>query len=190
VRPVPSRLGYVTAMRAASSEAAKESEKLLARYYHNHPELAAQGEQSGFLPRYFAQQRQVEERVTPVLEGFETRLAGQQALVGRLRFLSPAVIVQEAMNDVAGSSLARQQRYVAQARDYLAAWQGKLAPKIFRGENLSAADYDELPRFRFAEEPPAAFGGRVATGLAGLLVPAFVLGLWGWRRLPRYPLTE
>ena len=189
-QPVPTRLEYLSAMRSASSEAAREGAKLLATYYHEHPELASAGEQSGFLPRYYAQQRKVEARLVPILEDLEGRLAQQQDLVERLSFLSPAVLVQETLNEIAGSGLTRQQRYVGQARDHLRAWQDHLAPFVFRGQQLSGADFDALPRFTFEEDPLGRLATRTVASLAGLALPALVLGVWGWRRLAHYPLAN
>ena len=78
--PVPSRLNFVTAMRAASIEASKASAELLAQYYHEHPELAAKGQQAGFLPAFYASERDVERQLEPLAADFETRLADQQAV--------------------------------------------------------------------------------------------------------------
>jgi ABC-2 type transport system permease protein len=187
--PVPPRLEYVTTLRHTSNETSKASAELLARYYHEHPELAAAGEQQGFLPRFYASQREVDRRLAPVMEELEDRLRAQQALVERWRFLSPAVVLKEALDDVAGSSPRRQWRYTEQAQEYLARWHQRLSPKIFLGAALGPEELGGLPRFSFEEEPLAVMGRRVVVGLAGLLLPAAALALWGWRRLRRYPVV-
>jgi ABC-2 type transport system permease protein len=187
--PAPPRLEFVSALRRADNEAAGQSAALLARYYHEHPELAAAGEQGGFVPRYYAAQREVDRRVMPVVEAFERRLEAQQELVGRLRFLSPGVVAQEAFNDLAGSSAARHRRFTEQARDYLARWHAVLSPRIFLGRPLAPEEYDDLPRFAFAEERLGAVATRALAGLAGLLGLTAVPAAWGWRRLARYPLV-
>lgn len=189
IQPVPTRLEYLSAMREASNEAAKDGAKILAAFYHEHPELASEEQQGGFVPRYFAQQRKVEALLMPILEDLENQLAGQQKLVERLSFVSPAVLVQESMNSIAGSDLGRQQRYAREARQYLGDWQEFLEPFIFRGEQLAPADYDALPVFDFKEEPLSGMTLRIVPSLLGLLLPALVLGLWGWSRLPRYQLV-
>jgi ABC-2 type transport system permease protein len=188
--PAPSRLEVVTAMRRAANEAARESAALLARYYHEHPELAPAADREGFLPRYYAAQREVARRVTPVVAAFERRLEEQQALVRRLRFLSPALVAQEAFADLAGTGADRQRRFAAQARSHLDRWHELLGPKVFAAATLAPAEYDALPRFTFAEEPLATVAARAAGGMAGLLAPAFALALWGWRRLPRFPIVD
>ncbi|MEO1369476.1 MAG: DUF3526 domain-containing protein, partial [Acidobacteriota bacterium] len=187
VSPAPSRLEFVSAMRAASSDASKASAELLAEYYHEHPELAANGRQSGFIPSFYAAEREIERRLEPLMADFEARLAAQQRVVTAWRFLSPAVIADEALIELAGSGLARQRAAAAQARDFLAEWHAALAPKIFLGGRLEPADYDALPRFTFSEPPVSS--ARVATACGALLLLSLlVLGLAG-RRLDRFPVT-
>ena len=186
--PVPSRLAFVSAMREASSDAAKESAELLAQYYHEHPELAANGQQGGFMPAFYASQRDVERRLEPLLADFEQRLVDQQELVGRWRFLSPAVVAHEAFADLAGSNLERQRYFAQEARSFLADWHAQLSPKIFLGQSLAPADYDRLPSFTFTEPPLAS--SRLAAAVLGLLVPSILALVVARRRLDRLPLTS
>ena len=183
--PVPSRLDFVIAMREASTEASRASAKLLAEYYHEHPELASNGSQGGFLPAFYASEREVERRLEPLMDDYEQRLTRQQQLVGLWRFVSPAVLAQEALIELAGSGLERQRSSNAQARDFLARWHEALAPKIFLGESLLPSDYDRLPSFEFAE-PPVSFL-RFFGAVLGLLLPSLGVLMWTRRRLDRMP---
>lgn len=186
--PVPSRLAFISAMREASNTASKESAELLAKYYHEHPELATHGQQEGFLPTFYAAERDVEHRLEPLLSDFEQRLLDQQQLVGRWRFLSPAVVAHEAFADLAGSNLQRQRLFSRQARAFLADWHARLSPKIFLGQGLQPADYDRLPTFTFTE--PAVVWWRLASALLGLLVPSILALAVARRRLARLPATS
>ncbi|MEM7049215.1 MAG: DUF3526 domain-containing protein [Acidobacteriota bacterium] len=186
--PVPSRLEYVTAMRQASSAASRESAELLSRYYHEHPELAANGEQGGFMPAYYAAERDVERRLAPLIDDFEQRLGQQQGLVERWGYASPAVLAQEALIETAGASLWRHRAYASQARTFLAEWHAELAPRIFLGQSLEAADYDRLPQFTFAE--PAVSRRRFAGSVLGLALPSLLAFVLAWRRLDRMAVAE
>lgn len=186
--PVPSRLDFVTTMRAASSEASRESAELLAQYYHEHPELSTNGLQAGFLPAYYASEREVEHRLAPLLADFEERLARQQELVGRWRFVSPAVLAQESLFELAGAGVERQRSSSAQARAFLAGWHAELAPRIFLGQGLQPADYDRLPRFIFVEPPVS--GSRFAGTVLGLLLPSLLALAVARRRLDRFPVVS
>lgn len=186
--PVPSRLAYVTAMRAATSEASKASAELLAQYYHEHPELATNGQQGGFMPAFYASERTVEARLEPLAADFEQRLTYQQALVERWRFASPAVLAQEALIEIAGSGLARHRGFGTQARAFLADWHALLAPRIFRGQRLEPADYDQLPHFTFAE--PAVSRRRFAGAVLGLALPSLLALTVARRRLSRLAVAS
>ena len=183
VAPTPSRLSYVAEMRAATAEASKRSADLLANYYEDHPELAATEMQGGFLPAYFAQQRDVEKRVQPIVDDFESRLVQQQRLVRITSLLSPAVLVQETFNDVAGTGVGRQRSFTGQARDFLAQWHEKLRPKVFTAADMTLADYDLLPAFAFREDHRNAVIGRSMAALGALLLPAAGLLFWARRRV-------
>ncbi|MCG8605500.1 DUF3526 domain-containing protein, partial [bacterium] len=188
--PVPSRLEYVSAMRAAENDAQLKSSELLSKYYHDHPELVAEERRSDFIARYFTMQRDVENTVMPVALDYEKRLALQQKLVGSSRFFSPAVILQEAFNDIAGSGIARQQDYVRQVRGNLAEWQAMLSPKLFRNERLSTSDYDALPRFSFQEESLSSTFSRILPGFVGLLIPTALFLIWSSLKLRRFRLAR
>ena len=179
--PTPSRLEFVTAMRAASSEASKASADILAQYYHEHPELAANGQQGGFMPAFYASERQVEQQLEPLLEDYDARLAGQQRLVTAWRFVSPAVLANEALIELAGSGLDRQRSAVDQARDYLAEWHAALSPKLFLGQSLVPEDYDALPLFTFEEPPVSAV--RTAGAAGGLVLISLMAFIVARRRL-------
>lgn len=185
---MPSRLEFVTEMRAATSDASRESAEILAEYYHEHPELATNGKQGGFIPAYYASQRQVEERTAPLLADFDQRLAKRQELVERWRFLSPTVLAQEALIELAGSGLERRRQANAQALALLEAWHETLSPKIFLGQGLEPADYDRLPTFAFVEPPVSV--PRLSSAAVGLVVPSLIAVFVARRRLNRFDLAS
>lgn len=187
VAPTPSRLQYVGEMRNAAAEASKNSAQVLAGYYEEHPELAAVEVEGGFLPAYFARQRAVERRVQPIVEGFESRLDAQQRLVRATSILSPAVLVQESFNDIAGTGLYRQRRFTRQARDFLTLWHETLRPKIFTAAEMEPTDYDRLPGFDFREESLGEIATRAVTSILTLLILAAGLVLWARRRVRVFP---
>jgi ABC-2 type transport system permease protein len=193
LHPVPSRALLVEAMREASNGATQRGSQLLARYYQDHPELRPKGEDpdlNDFTTRYFTIERDVEQQVAPVLDRYDASLRAQQALVGRLRFLSPAIAVQEALNDIAGTGPVRQRSFLAQAWSFAEAKKGYFMPRVFRRERLAVGDLDALPRFAFADESAAELAERVGPGLAAVVLLVVVLGVAAWSRLRRFPATS
>jgi ABC-2 type transport system permease protein len=190
--PMPSRVELIQAMREASSEASAQGSRVLSKYYEDHPELAPAGKDSApadFMVTFQAVQESVDRSIEPVLARYDDQLARQQALVDRLRFLSPAIVAQEALNDVAGTGLARHKQFLGQVEEYHRAWQAFFVPRIMRREMLNGTDFDAIPEFRFQELPTEFILRRVALGLAGLIVPTAVIGLSGLAALRRYPIT-
>jgi ABC-2 type transport system permease protein len=191
LHPVPSRVEQILAMREASSAASARGSKVLSKYYEDHPELVPAGKDTApadFMVTSQAVQESVDLSIAPVLERYNVQLAKQQALVDRLRFLSPAIVVQEALNDVAGTSLACHKHFLDQVDEYHRAWQAFFVPKIMRRERLKGSDFAAIPEFHFREESIGAVSGRAAVGMAGLLLPTLGVGVLGLAALRRYPV--
>ncbi|MGD9904434.1 MAG: DUF3526 domain-containing protein, partial [Vicinamibacterales bacterium] len=189
--PVPSRVEMVQAIRVASDDANAEGSKLLARYYDDHPELAtgdAAQAMTDFNVIRVAVNDDVERRVRPVVERYERQIAGQQALIDTLRFISPAVLMQTALNDVAGTGVARHQAFMAQVDAYHRTWRGHFTPLIVA--RTPVLDYRALPAFAYQEEALGGVGARVALGLVGLLLPAAVIAWLAVGRLARFPIVS
>lgn len=187
--PVPSRVEMVQAMRRASKEAAARGSQLLAKYYEDHPELVPAGaspDMNDFFVRSIAVQDDVEQQIQPVLAQFDEQLFRQQRLVDRFRFLSPAILTQSALNDVAGTGPDRYRHFLRLVDDYHQSWLAFFRPRIVRKTQLTAADYEQMPRFTFVEEPTAAVARRVLVGWAGLFIPAVLIGFLAMAALRRY----
>ncbi|AMV37527.1 ABC transporter permease [Planctomyces sp. SH-PL62] len=192
LHPVPSRVELVQAIRDASADASAQGSVLLARYYEDHPELAPASSApvpADFLVKLQAVQTSVDRTIEPVMARYDEQLARQQTLVDRLRFLTPAVAAQEALNDLSGTSLARHQDFLGQVDEYHRAWQEFFIPRIMRRERFAPEDFEAIPVFHFREQPLSAIAPRVAAALAGLTLPAAILALGGLASLRRYPIT-
>jgi ABC-2 type transport system permease protein len=187
--PVPSRVQMIQAMRVASDEANAEGSTLLARYYEDHPELAtgdAQQAMNDFNMVRVAVGAEVERRVRPVLDRYTEQLSAQQQIVGRARFLSPAVLMQDILNDIAGTGTARHREFMQQVESFHARWREHFVRLVFQRARVN--DFSDIPRFVFAEEPLATVAARVAVSMLGLLVPAVILIVAGLLYLRRYPV--
>lgn len=188
--PVPSRVETVQAVREASDDANADGSKLLARYYEDHPELAsgdATQAMNDFNVVRVAVADDVERRVRPVIDRFEQQVRSQQEAIDRLKFLSPAVLLQDALNDIAGTGAARHRHFMAQVDRFHRGWRAYFTPLIF--QKMSFASFDDVPRFTFEEEQTSTVAGRVVLSLLGLVVPALAIAWLGLRRMHRYPVV-
>jgi ABC-2 type transport system permease protein len=188
--PVPSRVEMIQAMRVASDDANTEGSKLLSRYYEDHPELAtgdAQQAMNDFNLVRVAVSAEVERQVRPVLNRYAEQLAKQQQIVEQARFFSPAILLQDALNDVAGTSAARHGEFIKQVEVYHEQWREYFVRLMFQKARLE--NYSDLPRFEFREEATGDVARRVAVSLAGLALPIVFLGALAFVRLPLYKVV-
>lgn len=178
--PVPSRAEMIGAERAASLEAQAEGSRILAAYYEEHPELAGDNpDMENFAARTWAVQEEVDRRVRPIRERYDIQAARQRELIRRLRFLSPALVAHEALQDVAGTGEARYREFRASVAELHRDFRAFVGAKIVRGEPFTSADVDRLPGFDPAAVTAAGpgFGVRLGVNLVGLLVPCVILAV-------------
>jgi ABC-2 type transport system permease protein len=180
----------IQAVRVAQDEANKGGSQVLARYYEDHPELAT-GDPAQAMNDFnvvrVAVDDEVERRVRPVVSRYEAQIAKQQRVIDSLRFLSPAILMQNALNDIAGTGSDRHRHYLAQVDAYHRQWREYFVAKIFSKAQI--ADFDSIPRFTYQEEPASVIRARVGVAVAALLIPAAVITLLGLARLRRFAVV-
>lgn len=187
IYPVPSRVEMINATREASSTATAKGSELLAKYTEDHPELV-QGEYdpTDAAARIYAVQEEVDREAKPVLDVYDEQLRKQQNLVNGLQFLSPAIVMQEALNDVSGTGGARYQHFLAQVKNFHADWQNYFIPRVFQKTKVAAATYDDAPRFVWREENSAELARRVLFGLLGIAAAVLAVFAFGLSAIRRY----
>jgi ABC-2 type transport system permease protein len=189
--PVPSRVELISAMRNASSEASAQGSKLLARYLEDHPELAVGSEGKGdFYTIGIAVQEDVENKMQPVMDQFDRQLHSQQALLDRYRYISPAIVAQAALNDLAGTSFHRYKHFLGLADRFHSTWRAWFIPRILKQKKLTPAEIAALPSFEFRDEPVGEVASRSLWALAGLITPAILVAFASLAALRRYPIVE
>jgi len=192
--PVPSRVQMIQAIRDASREASAHGSQLLGRYFEDHPELIPGGtskaEIDNFNAQTYAVQEAVDRQVQPVLDRYDAQLLRQQSLVDRLKFLSPAIVTQEALNRIAGTDLGRYRYFIAQVDRFHRKWKDYFNTRSVQKVPMTVDAIDAVPSFAFAEQPFSRVLLDVAVGLAGLFVPAFVIALIASWRMRKYQPTS
>ena len=188
--PTPSRVAFITMVRSVTNEANAVADRLMSKYLVDHPELAGAGvDMSDFWTRSLTVQDTIEKTLAPHYADFEQQLAQQQAVITGARVLTPALLMQTALEDVAGTGLPRWQAYRTQTLAFHKQWQDFFIARQIRQQKLTAAEVAAVPVFAFREEPTADVTGRMVTALAWLLVPAAVLWGIGLVRLKKYAVV-
>jgi ABC-2 type transport system permease protein len=191
LHPLPSRVEMITAQRDASNDAVNRRSELLGRYYEDHPEmvegLALDTANAGALA--YAAQEEVNARVADVSRRYESASRAQQALVRRWRFTSPALLLQEALNDAAGTGDARFERFRGQVASFAGAWKTYFVPLVLSGQRTRPQDVALMPRFQYAEETELEVARRVAVPLAAMALFTVLVAVLAWRALARYQVA-
>jgi ABC-2 type transport system permease protein len=175
LHPVPSRINMLHEYRVASAEADQKSEENLKSYYHDHPDLAprdsvTQNQYSWWL-KYFASADMTRNTVKPVLDQFNIALAKQQEWVDGFRFSSPAILLQNSMNELAGTSPKHYADFREQVITFSETWRSYFLPRMFNNENMKSEDIASLPDFHYQTE-------RVASSwMTDFFVLLFFIGL-------------
>ena len=172
IYPAPSRMDLTVAAREAQTAAEKDMNTSLDAFYAEHMESVPLGDQRAmdFMTLGQASANTIDKALLPLYAEFRARLDQQQDLVQRFQFLSPAVMMQLALNEIAGTSRDRYEDFLQQAAAFRTEWKNYFAGRFLRREPLRPADYASFPAFQYQ---PEAFGTmllRLAPSLLGLLV--------------------
>ncbi len=187
--PLPSRVKYVDAMREASVEAERRSAKLLEQFYQAHPELAKDtlARDRDFAIKNLLAMEEVLKSVQPVRETFHVRRAQQAEFLKRIQWLSPAIVMQQALNTIVGTSEERYAEFMRQARAFHQQWRQLFEPLIFQRKAFT--NYTALPEFQFQEEPIAEIAQRSFSLLMSILIPTGLLMFGAFIRFKTYSIV-
>jgi len=168
--PVPSRINMLHQYRVASAEANKRADEILKSYYREHPELApkdtTQENRYAWILSYFASADIVNQSVKPILDNYDAALAKQQASVNNLRWLSPAILVQNSLNEIAGTSTAHYTAFREQVVDFSFVWKDYFKPRMFANELMKASEFKDLPTYTYSD---ADIKKNYAADLSGII---------------------
>jgi ABC-2 type transport system permease protein len=154
IAPVPSRVELVNAVRTAGNLSSSQLAALTSTYYEEHPDAARSTDSADVTAiRGLAQQDALDRRIEPIVEQYHASVAHREAIVNRLRFLSPPLLVYDAVLELAGTSTTRVRRFAEQVDEYHREWQAYFYPLVHARASMTRALYDGAPRFTFREEP-------------------------------------
>jgi ABC-2 type transport system permease protein len=167
----PSRASLVLQVRAAAVDAESNRDAELAKYLESHPQtdvsLNPGSARERTLRRLVTQQAAVQ-RVDALLLEHEAQLARQQAVVQRFSVVSPALLMNEVLAEVAGSGPQRMAEFMAMVNEFHGRWRAFFVSRAQVNQPMSVQDYGQLPRW-------AANPQRSAAGLSAVLQPLWRL---------------
>jgi ABC-2 type transport system permease protein len=172
VYPTPSRMELTIAARNAQTEAEKNFMAKLDEYYYDHLEFVPEGKGKAmdFLTLSQANNNSIEKAIRPLYDGFQDQLNKQEELVQRFQYLSPAIMMQLALNEVSGTSADRYEFFLNQVYSFHDEWKEYFSTKFLQRYPLKPADYDNFPDFSYEEQPFSVVMARLVPSLLGMLI--------------------
>jgi ABC-2 type transport system permease protein len=178
IHPPPSRMELLHQAREAARDAEKELTGLQGRHDVN-------TKTRSFAQKVVAVQSELAKRSAPVLKEMRKQMRTRQVLVDRLRFVSPAIVVQLALEDVAGAGAMRHQRFEEQVDVFHGSYQDYFFARTRAGNHLTSAELSKIPEMRYQEESSRTLTWRILLGLLALLLMAGAMIGVAWPRLAR-----
>jgi ABC-2 type transport system permease protein len=191
VYPTPSRVALTTALREAGDRATAQGDTAVSQFLADHPELAQSGASiaANVTPnawaRTLAQQEAAGDAMRARYAAFDSALAVQHRVADRISMLSPAIMVQDVLHDIAGRGVSRFRRFDTQLDAFHGAWQRYFFQRVFANKPFTAQDFAALPHFSFVEVTPSDMLRAATPPLLAIVLPTLMLGLWGGRRIAR-----
>lgn len=195
ISPAPSRTELASRTRVVTADALKEYENLYSADYRyaSDPEALAVKDGRIDVPSrmraFFLAKQRVDERIEPLLKRFDNQLLEQQHLVDLVGFLSPAILVNEALNSVAGNGSLRFVAFKAQTEAFHNRWRSFFAPRILQDRATTMDDLNSLPTWQWVELTAADTRWRVWSRIALIMTLAISLGSIALAKAKRQPIV-
>jgi len=172
--PVAERVDFIEAIRRGPEQFLPQSGRLRAEYLKRHPEYqrAQPYPQPGnSLSAATARSEEFSRSMDQLAVRYDGQQQKQIAFVESWSWLSPALLVELALEKSAGSGWDRQETFRAQVNEYVARVKTFFWPRMFEEAVFTPSDYENIPRFQFDEQERTI----VLQGISPLLTR---LGMW------------
>ncbi len=152
--PIPSRNIMINKMRITKSEATKKQNEILDNFLRDHPEYAINDpkQSRSFWHGYMASKQLIKQELEPIVATYDEQLRKQQRWLDKLKWVSPAIVVQESLNKMAGTSTADYENFRKQVIDFAVIWREHFMPFLYNNQPFSKQDYTDLPKFQYEQK--------------------------------------
>ncbi|MBT0607371.1 DUF3526 domain-containing protein [Aequorivita echinoideorum] len=175
--PMPSRALMINQIRTLQADATKRQDEILDNYLRDHPEYAINDstQQRTFWHSYFASENLVRQELAPVLENYDLQLEKQQEWISYFKWISPAIITQESITKMAGTSTSDYGNFRKQVEGFSETWRNHFVPYLYNNRNFTKADVVKLPQFEYMALRPKFLSAFTILGIAVIFL---ALGLF------------
>lgn len=192
--PVPSRARLITEYRLIGSEVEKKSRnEILNRYFEDHPELvqpdttSRHNERKEYSKYYAIYNTEILNKSLPLFREYDRRVAYRNQFVNAAGFVSPAVIMQNILDQISGTSVHQYRRFFENYMERREFFLGGIKTMILKEQPMTGKAIAALER-------PAAIAPDNTADVSGFIVMVMVvLMIIAWcayysRRYPQLTL--
>ncbi len=147
---------FINHHQTAYNEVESNLEEELNTLYRLHPEWSSDdpvtkdmSNSTGWNINYLAKQYLAQLKHQPLAQAYEEKIDDRNRWLSQFRFLSPAMIVQSALSDLAGTSTKYYRSYLRQTQEYAHEYRQYVFQGLFTNHAFSSAEIEELPTFSF-----------------------------------------
>ncbi len=182
IHPVPSRAGYLNALRELNNQLEESRETRLNEFYKQNPNIIRKSDEQKDWDDWYREDFALfkgEKLLMDSIEQFyESKGAAQSVFAEGLTVLSPTLSIYRQLTDLAGTS----RRAFRGTEDVLNRaqknWADWFLKKFDAGQSLTVADYDEF--MRFPDKVSSASIEVSKSGIFWLLLQCLLAGAWAW----------
>ncbi|WP_103865011.1 DUF3526 domain-containing protein [Aquimarina sp. I32.4] len=176
--PIPSRTKMLNEMRALKAETTKKQDKILDNFLRDHPEYASKDDQgkTSFWHRYMASQRIINDELSLLQDKYDGQLRKQHELIQQFQYTSPAIIVQQSLNAMAGTSSTNYEDYRNQVASFAQQWQDFFIPLLYKNKEFTKEQYADFPKFTYQSEAEVT----ITTKIVVLVLFTLLITMIGW----------
>jgi len=148
--PLPSHAKMLNEIRLTQAKLDKVKDATLQNFLENHPELIDETNTDfGFFQKYVASKKQLKKELTQIVHSYELLIEKRDKMAQMLSLLSPTALLQEAYEEIAGTSLAHYKNYKKQHQEFSEAWLNFFIPYIFKQTTFTKETLTHLPTFTY-----------------------------------------
>ena len=165
LNPLSSRLEVINHHQAMYNDMERNLEEELKSLFQSHPDWASDdpitkdmSNSTGWNINYLAKQYIAQLKHQPKAQEYENIVDRRNQWFGRFRILSPALVFQHALTDLAGTSTRYYRNFLHQSQGYAHRYRQYVFKRLFTNHAFTSDEIRSLPRFEFdREELPALF---------------------------------
>ena len=149
--PIPSRTNLINEMRVTKEEVKEKQDEVMDELLRDHPEYAKEGgmNRNAYLSLYLKSNKLVRDELKSLYESYEEQLEKQQNWIQKWRFVSPAIIMHQNLNHIAGTSGDQYKNFRKQALTYSGELRTFYESYIHKQDQLNETSVKLAPKFAY-----------------------------------------